>query len=1056
MPPRKLLRRILTGLAPALAVFALAVTGTARAAKITDASFTDTSQIRSAANNPYFGVLTQNVAAVNLTYYNNNGINSSLNPEGNYGAYAGGTLNGIGFHNILLGGSYSGTATGVTVANALPGVTMDYSLAGGGCRLMNKAVITGPDATVAYNVSASNWYRSASDTTTITFHGLTPTNAVYVQLIGGEHAWNTTPNVSLNGGTAVAWTSIRPTVSTGNPALLGITGTTDASGNLLIAMTGSFYYGLAAVTVAQQIPPTSTTTTVTSSGNPSIVGDSVTFTATIAPASGTVVPTGTVQFKVDGSPFDSPVVVTAAGGGTYNGTAASIATSTLAVGAHAVTAEYTADGIFASSTGSLTGGQAVNSPTDIATTTAVISSANPSIYGNPVTFTATVAPASGTVVPTGTVQFLVDGTALDSPVTVTPGVSPNGTASSIATSTLTVGTHTVTAEYAAGSGFGSSIGTLSGGQTVNPATTTTTLVLSSGANPSTYGDSLSFDVTVSGANPTGAVTLKDGGTSGTTLGTQTLTPSGGNGVCTITTTALTVGAHDNIVAVYGGDPNHATSTSAALSQTVNQATPVVTVTVGSYTYNGSAQGPNTATTGGSTGTVTYSYSGTSYGSVPYGPSEIRPTKAGTYSVTATVAADANYNEASSAPTAFTISRATPVITWATPNAIIVGTPLSGTQLNATCPVPGNPMVYTPPSGTVLLVGDGQPLSVEFTPTDTDNYTAAIKTVTIDVKPVGSAIITATEYHGGGVHFAVSGTDLVNTGSPALTGTTSSQATPNWGTTVDGAHDGIHTQNFGTYSGQYAVNSGTTLTFDLGGNPAGYDISSIISLSGYADATDRISQKYDVEYRLVGSAAWIPLAGDTGATVNRAWVKGGTESYVGELQVTISGMGLTGVDGLRFTFYNYHAEAIYQEIDVTGTPTAGASSGYALWAGGHTFDSLNSEGVAYGMAWILGTPNNSAPSIGLMPQVTGASGSGFTVHFTRVTDPGTAKLYLEYSDNLGSWSPPVEVPIPTTVPGSVEASGITFTVTTVGDLYDITAQIPPGPAGKRFARLAATE
>jgi len=197
----------------------------------------------------------------------------------------------------------------------------------------------------------------------------------------------------------------------------------------------------------------------------------------------------------------------------------------------------------------------------------------------------------------------------------------------------------------------------------------------------------------------------------------------------------------------------------------------------------------------------------------------------------------------------------------------------------------------------------------------------------------SLIISAAEFHGSGVHFGVSNTDLVNTGSSALTGTTSSQATPNWGTTVNGAHDGIHTQNFGTYSGQYAVNSGTTLTFDLGGNPAGYDISSIISLSGYADPTDRISQKYNVEYSLVGSAAWNALAGDiTGATVNRAWVKGGTENYVGELQVTISDMSLTGVDGLRFTFYNYAAVAIYQEIDVTGTLTAIPEPGSLLALG----------------------------------------------------------------------------------------------------------------------------
>ena len=164
--------------------------------------------------------------------------------------------------------------------------------------------------------------------------------------------------------------------------------------------------------------------------------------------------------------------------------------------------------------------------------------------------------------------------------------------------------------------------------------------------------------------------------------------------------------------------------------------------------------------------------------------------------------------------------------------------------------------------------------------------------------------------------------------------------------------------------------------------------------------------------------------------------------------------LTGVAGIQFVIRANGNGTLYREWDVTGSATGDASSPYASWAGGNAFDSLNSEGVAYGMAWILGAPNNAASSIGLMPQVTGAS--GFTVHFTRVIDPGSAKLYLEYSDSLEGWTP-VEVPIPTTVPGSVMASGITFdVVTTVGGLYDITAQVPPGPTGKRFARLAATE
>ena len=103
----------------------------------------------------------------------------------------------------------------------------------------------------------------------------------------------------------------------------------------------------------------STTTSVASSVNPSIAGQSVNFTATIAPvspASGT--PTGTVQFVVDGTNFGSPVTLS-------GGTATSASTTTLAAGNHTVTANYSGDTNFTSSSGSLSGGQVVIAPPSI-------------------------------------------------------------------------------------------------------------------------------------------------------------------------------------------------------------------------------------------------------------------------------------------------------------------------------------------------------------------------------------------------------------------------------------------------------------------------------------------------------------------------------------------------------------------------------------------------------------------------------------------------------------------------------------------------------------------
>ena len=70
-----------------------------------------------------------------------------------------------------------------------------------------------------------------------------------------------------------------------------------------------------------------------------------------------------------------------------------------------------------------------------------------------------------------------------------------------------------------------------------------------------------------------------------------------------------------------------------------------------------------------------------------------------------------------------VVQATPTITWSNPADITYGTPLGGTQLDATANVAGT-FVYTPASGTVLNAGNDQTLSVTFTPTDTTDYTTA--------------------------------------------------------------------------------------------------------------------------------------------------------------------------------------------------------------------------------------------------------------------------------------------------------------------------------------------
>ncbi len=93
----------------------------------------------------------------------------------------------------------------------------------------------------------------------------------------------------------------------------------------------------------------------------------------------------------------------------------------------------------------------------------------------------------------------------------------------------------------------------------------------------------------------------------------------------------------------------------------------------------------------------------------------------------------------------------PVITWADPSAIVYGTPLSATQLDATASVPGM-FSYAPALDTILDAGNNQPLSVTFMPTDTTDYTSATDTVYIEVENPNRSVPTITWANPGGITY----------------------------------------------------------------------------------------------------------------------------------------------------------------------------------------------------------------------------------------------------------------------------------------------------------------
>jgi len=187
------------------------------------------------------------------------------------------------------------------------------------------------------------------------------------------------------------------------------------------------------------------------------------------------------------------------------------------------------------------------------TTTTLISSLNPSTFGQAVTFTAGVSSKSG-VPPDGETVTFMKGT------TVLGTGKLSGGSATYETSSLKAGTNAVKAVYAGDPNFATST-SKAVSQVVDKATTTT--ALASSLNPSNAGQSVTFTATVTpqfSATVTGNVTFTDGTT---TL--KTVAVSGG--AAKYTTTTLAAGKH-SITATYNGSTSFDGS-SGSLTQTVN-------------------------------------------------------------------------------------------------------------------------------------------------------------------------------------------------------------------------------------------------------------------------------------------------------------------------------------------------------------------------------------------------------------------------------------------------------------------------------------------------------
>jgi hypothetical protein len=406
-------------------------------------------------------------------------------------------------------------------------------------------------------------FATALTTVTVNIAQATPT--VQVSDAGGPYTGNpfvasatvagvisgfdNSPGAGLEGvGLAVTYYVGTFTLST-LPTSGGFTSAPSAAGSYTVvgSFPGSQDYASSEAFATFTISPAATkTSTVSLSSSTAVYGQPVTLSVTVSNTQTSVSPSGTVGFFNGSTELGTAPV---GAGGT-----ASLVVSTLAVGRHELSASYSDPTVNFAPSKSPTGVPVTITKAGTATTVTATTTAP--VFGQAVTFTATVAAvAPSTATPTGVVTFM-DGS------TVLQKVSLSGGSASFTTSKLAVSSHSITAVY---SGTGNLAASTSAATAETVSRDATAAIVTASVASPVLGQSVTLKATVTAAapgsgKPTGVVSFYDGTT---LLGTATLS----NNTASIKTTALSVGANV-ITVVYGGDSDFQGTTSPPLAVAV--------------------------------------------------------------------------------------------------------------------------------------------------------------------------------------------------------------------------------------------------------------------------------------------------------------------------------------------------------------------------------------------------------------------------------------------------------------------------------------------------------
>lgn len=533
------------------------------------------------------------------------------------------------------GYSPTGTVTFLDGANILGSTT----LSGGSASFSTTSLAIGVHTITAVYYGDSNNASARSAAANISIVAASPTLAVSLSDSTIAYGSSSVVRAILSGAVSPSGsvtfkdgsTVLATAILTGNSATYSLSGLAVGSHSISAVFGGDSYNNSASSAAATLIVDKLTpSVTLNPSASSASYGSTITLTANVT---GTM-PSGSVTFKDGGTTLG--VVNVAAG-------VATLTTSTLSVGTHSLSAEYSGDSINNVATSSV----ATVTITQVTPALVLSTSATAVTYGGGVTLSATV---TGGASASGTVDFLDGSSSLGT-------VSVSGGSAALTISTLATGTHTISARY---SGDTYNAAATSSALTITVGKVTAAVALSASPTSASLGSTITFNASVSGSAPSGSVVFSDGGTTLATIAVSA-------GAASFSTSALSIGSH-SISARYSGDGNNSSATSSVVAVSIGKSTPTLSLTSSASTLNEQAPLTLTATlTGGvsPTGSISFRDGSSTLATVPLSGLSASLTlstlAAGSHSLSALYSGDSSNNSLSSASVSVAVASIRPAV-----------------------------------------------------------------------------------------------------------------------------------------------------------------------------------------------------------------------------------------------------------------------------------------------------------------------------------------------------------------------------------------------------------